>query len=42
MDQGDPVKIIEGKYSGCSGLVVKALEESLTLPLVRIDGTHEE
>jgi len=39
VEQGDSVKIVEGKYQGETGLVMKVDPNNVTKPNVRIDST---
>ena len=42
VEQGDSVKIVEGKYQGETGLVMKVDPNNVTKPNVRIDSTQRE
>lgn len=40
-EQGDMIKIIDGRYIGETAIVVK-VEEDKTMPLIRLDETNRE
>ena len=42
VEQGDFVKIVEGKYKGATGLVMKVDPNSVTTPTVKIDSNMRE
>ena len=42
VEQGDFVKIVEGKYKGATGLVMKVDPNSVTTPTIKIDSNMRE